>query len=348
MKSFIQKKKNTEFSSEIEPLIEDISKYYIYIKENTKYLKFFINSNADHFFKCLSQVIINSNKFYNDSLKSDIADYCSNFGESLNMIINSIYIDSNKIDANQFTDTKKKFYLDKVGELTKFCKERIHDKIQIFNISISIRRLNENKNLSRNGFTKLVEEINKENKENMDHIQKGNLEILEKFKENLKELIREIQKLGEYNMKKYKDMNSIDYDVHHHSFENQFIAEENLGLKLFDNNWFLVSACIPFVNYISVAALGLTSLIDWARGHEKEYEEFIKNYEKNLKENIDNYEFIVKRQIEKLSKESCDQIENIFAINGKDINKIQKNKDIFKNIGKTFENYLNELIINFQ
>ena len=109
LKSFIQKKKINEFSAEIEPLIEDISKYYIYIKENTKYLKFFINSNADHFFKCLSQVLINSNKFYNDSLKSDIADYCSNFGESLNMIINSIYMDSNKIDANQFTDSKKNF-----------------------------------------------------------------------------------------------------------------------------------------------------------------------------------------------------------------------------------------------
>ena len=182
----------------------------------------------------------------------------------------------------------------------------------------------------------------------MDLIQKGNLENLDDFKGQLKDLISEIQQLGKYNMKKYKDMNSIDYDLNHHSFEKQFIAEENLGLKLLDNNFFLVTACIPFVNYISTAAFGLTTLIDWARGHEKEYEEFIMNYEKNLKENIDNYEFIVKRQIDKLKKESCDQIENIFAINGKDINKIQKNKDIFKNIGKTFENFLNELIINYQ
>lgn len=51
---------------------------------------------------------MNSNKFYNNSLKSVIADYCKYFGDSLNNIINSIYLDSNKIDANEFTEQKKK------------------------------------------------------------------------------------------------------------------------------------------------------------------------------------------------------------------------------------------------
>ena len=51
------------------------------------------------------------------------------------------------------------------------------------------------------------------------------------------------------------------------------------------------------------------------KGHEKEFEEFNTNYEKKIKESINNYEFNTNRQIDKLKKESCDHIENIFVVN---------------------------------
>ena len=347
LKALIKKKYNV-FYPELEILIENISKYYIYIKENTKNLKFFINSNAGHFLECLTQVIMNSNKFYNDSLKSVIADYCINFGDSLNKIINSIYSDSTKIDPNEFTEQKKKIYLDAIEEKTKMYKMNIKTSINSFNYQLSIYKFRNNMKKTRNEFNKIVEDINKENKIIMDNIQKNNIETIEKYQEELKKMIKDIQQIGIYNMKKYKDTNKINFSLDHHNFEKRYYSEENLGLQLWDNGYFVASACIPVVNYISYIAFGLTTLIDWARGHEKEFEEFITNYEKNIKESLSNYEFNTYRQIDKLKKESIEQIENIFAINGKDIDKIQNNKDIFKNIGKAYEMLLSELIASYK
>ena len=202
--------------------------------------------------------------------------------------------------------------------------------------------------MTRNDFKKAVEKINKENKEDLDEIQEANKKIIEEYKEELKQLIKEIQQIGIYNMKKYKDTNSINYKLDHHEFQDNYYAEENMGVKLLDNTFFDVTLCIPFINSISYITLGLTSFIDWIRGHEKEYEEFIVNYKKHIQESIDNYKFNITRQIDKLKKECCEQIENIFAINGKDIDKIRNNKDIFKKIGKSYEMILNELITNFK
>ena len=42
-----------------------------------------------------------------------------------------------------------------------------------------------------------------------------------------------------------------------------------MRVKLLNNTFFDVTLCIPVVNYISYITLGLTSFIDWVRGHEK-------------------------------------------------------------------------------
>ena len=109
-----------------------------------------------------------------------------------------------------------------------------------------------------------------------------------------------------------------------------------MGIKLLDNTFFDVTLCIPFINSISYITLGLTSFIDWIRGHEKEYEEFIVNYKKHIQESIDNYKFNITRQIDKLKKECCEQIENIFAINEKILIKLE----IIKIFSKKSENLM--------
>ena len=52
----------------------------------------------------------------------------------------------------------------------------------------------------------------------------------------------------------------------------------------------VASSCIEAINFISYIAFGLTNLIDWVSGHEKEFEEFNTNYEKSIKESIYNNE----------------------------------------------------------
>ena len=347
-KSFLESYVKTNFlnyNPDIETLILDISKYYIFIKHHYEKLNFYVNSNAEHCFKTISDVFDNTKRFYKYELNSLISNCLINFGFDLNKIMKIIYNESSNIDPSAFTQEKRLYYLDKIDNLSKDVETIVSDKIQNFNLKSSIDRLRRHKKKTRDNFTNLANEIADSNNNQLKYIQADVSNILEQYKIGLDRIVNDLLEYGKKNMKKYNKSNNSDYYIDEQDFEKIFTSKKNIVEQMYDDSLLLpIMNCIPIVNFASFAFSGIAAFFDWARSHEEEYEAYIIDYEKNMKEKIESYENQVISSIIKMKNNIKNYVSNIFDINGEDIEILKQNKNLFNEIWKKFENILLEIV----
>ena len=347
-KSFLESYVKTNFlnyNPDIETLILDISKYYIFIKHHYEKLNFYVNSNAEHCFKTISDVFDNTKRFYKYELNSLISNCLINFGFDLNKIMKIIYNESSNIDPSAFTQEKRFYYLDKIDNLSKDVETIVSDKIQNFDLKSSIDRLRRHKKKTRDNFTNLANEIADSNNNQLKYIQADVSNILEQYKIGLDRIVNDLLEYGKKNMKKYNKSNNSDYYIDEQDFEKIFTSKKNIVEQMYDDSLLLpIMNCIPIVNFASFAFSGIAAFFDWARSHEEEYEAYIIDYEKNMKEKIESYENQVISSIIKMKNNIKNYVSNIFDINGEDIEILKQNKNLFNEIWKKFENILLEIV----
>lgn len=347
-KSFLESYVKTNFlnyNPDIETLILDISKYYIFIKHHYEKLNFYVNSNAEHCFKTISDVFDNTKRFYKYELNSLISNCLINFGFDLNKIMKIIYNEFSNIDPSAFTQEKRFYYLDKIDNLSKDFETIVSDKIQNFDLKSSIDRLRRHKKKTRDNFTNLANEIADSNNNQLKYIQADVSNILEQYKIGLDRIVNDLLEYGKKNMKKYNKSNNSDYYIDEQDFEKIFTSKKNIVEQMYDDSLLLpIMNCIPIVNFASFAFSGIAAFFDWARSHEEEYEAYIIDYEKNMKEKIESYENQVISSIIKMKNNIKNYVSNIFDINGENIEILKQNKNLFNEIWKKFENILLEIV----
>jgi len=345
--SFLESYVKTHFlniSPEINTLIVEISKYYIFIKHHYEKLNFYVNSNAEHCFKTISDVFENTKRFYKYELNTLISNCLINFGIDLNGIMKNIYNDSSQIDPNAFTPEKRLYYLDKIENLSKDIQFIINDKIHNFDLNSSINRLRSHKKKTRDAFTNLANEIAESNNNQLKFIQDDVSKLLEQYNIGLDKIVKELLEYAQKNLKKYRKSDYSGYNIDEQNFGNRFLSKRNIMEELYEDTFFPVLNFIPIINIGAVAFAGIAAFFDWARSHEEEYEEYIVNYEKNMKEKIENFEYQVRSSIIKKKNIIKNYVSNIFDINGEDLELLRRNKNLFNEIWKKFENILVEII----
>ena len=302
-KSFLESYIKSQFLNylpENEALLVDISKHYIFIKYHFEKLNFYVNSNAEHCFKTISDVFENSKRFYKYELNTLIYKCLLNFSQYLKRIMKGIYLRSSEIDPAEFTPEKRLSFLDKVDKLSKKVLLNVNDNIQsqYYNLDSSIKRLRKHKGMTRNDFTKIANEIAQSNNMLLKGIEKIISNIFEKYKKDILKIEKELHEIGRKNKDKYKKTDNSDHKPGDQNYEQEFRAKRNIMEEMYDEYIiFPIMNFIPFFNFGAIFAEGVIAFFDWFRSHEKEHEEYIVNYEKNLKEKIENYQYQVKSSI---------------------------------------------------
>ena len=345
--SFLESYVKTHFlniSPEINTLIVEISKYYIFIKHHYEKLNFYVNSNAEHCFKTISDVFENTKRFYKFELNTLISNCLINFGIDLNGIMKKIYNESSQIEPSAFTPEKRLYYLDKIENLSKDIQFIVNDKIHNFDLNSSIKRLRSHKKKTRDAFTNLANEIAVSNNNQLKYIQADVSKLLDQYNIGLDKIVNELLKDAQKNLKKYRKSDNSGFNIDEQNFEKIFKAKRNIIDELYDDTLFPVLNFIPIINFGAFAFAGIAAFFDWARSHEEEYEEYIVDYEKNMKEKIENFEYQVRSSIIKKKNIIINYISNIFDINGEDIELLRRNKNLFNEVWKKFENILVEII----
>ena len=90
-----------------------------------------------------------------------------------------------------------------------------------------------------------------------------------------------------------------------------------------------------------VALIG--GLIGHFQDHSEEHEKFIKEYENSVNDSLSIYEEKIKKNLKEIENYYCEQVRDIFLINGKDIEKIKSKEKIFKDVEKELEDFLSEI-----
>ena len=340
------KKKSLSLSPDIKTLLIDISKYYIYTKHHYNKLKFYVNSNAEHCFKTISDVFDNAKRFYKYELNTLISKCLINFGSDLNKIMKRIYNHSSQIDPSAFTQERRLYFLDKIDNISKEAESIVNENIQnqYDELNSSISRLRKNKNATRNDFTRIANEIAESNNKQLNFIKKYILNYLEKYKIKLEKIVKELLEFAKHNMNKYKKSNNSEHNLDEEDFQKNFKGQKNIVEELYEEPLLPILNCIPIVNIFTFSFTGIAAFIDWFRSHEEEYEKKIVEFEKEMKEKIGSFEYQVKSSIITMKNNTKNYISNIFDINSEDLDKLQKNKNLFNQISKIFENMLIEII----
>lgn len=339
-------KTHFNFSPNMKTLLVDISKYYLFIKHHYEKLNFYVNSNAEHCFRTISEVFDNTKRFYKYDLNILISNCLISFGNDLNKIMKRIYSTSSEIDPSAFTPERRLYFLNKIDKLSKEVQSIINDKIKIqyYNLDSSISRLRSHKKKTRNDFTFLSNEIAQSNNNQLKYIQDEISNVLEQYKIRLVKIVNELLEFAKHNMQKYIKSNNSDYNVEEQNFQKIFRPKRNIVEELYEDTFFPVLNYIPFVNIGALAFAGIAAFIDWCRSHEEEYEKFIVDYEKNMKEKIETLEYQVKSSIITMKNNTQNYVSNIFDVNSESLEILKRNKTLFNEIWKKYENILIEII----
>ena len=319
-----------------------ICKYYFYIKKNITLLPLYKNSNAKDFFKTLSNAINNAKIFYKDELKQKLVKGLCEFSSSLDEILSGINSDPSSIDRSFLTEENRLYYLGKINKLSISVTNNSNNEIENFDLNSSISKLRKNKNLKRKDFSNLANGVTKDNANELKNIQNNVSNILKKYKNDLNRIIKEI--FNELIKRNKHNTSSSSNKSFEQNFEENFKSQDNLGGKLYENILFEIGLFIPIVNVFEHAIAGIVAFFDWFRDHSEEYEIFIKDYEKNIKQKLEIYKYETKSYIKDMEEEYKKKVSDIFYVNGQDYDNLMKDKNVFYEIKKNFENMLKEII----
>ena len=337
-KNVVEKKRNK--------FAEKIAKYYYYIINNPTSLYSYNESGFKNMKYYLTNILLHSMKFYQESLKKSMANYLGKICESFIQIKNAIYLETKNIDVDYFANNEniELNFLSDLKEKTETKLKKIFEKCEN-EIMKSLANLNNNLNDFRNDFEK------KENAMIEEAIRIYNLK-LEKINEEIKQMLTKIQAkiifIKSHSSKRNVLNDSFeDYHLKSNDLEVKGQTVRNFLEKSYDIPAMQVTVFIPYVNLIALAIPLFGGLIDFMRDHSEEFKaeiNRIKNIFKfDIKKNLNNtLEYVNK--VYNIQKE---QIKDLFKINGYDLQKIQKNKKQLIIIIDNFEKFLRELLSTY-
>ena len=206
-------------------------------------------------------------------------------------------------------------------------------------IKLNINRMHQNKDKSRNDFQGESKKITNENSEILKNYQEEINKIITEFTTKMKIFTDAIKNLAKSNMNKYENYNNLSVEQINHTLSTYIREEKNIVEKMMDNTTFLVISCIPIINLAQWGIASIVGIFDYLRSHKEEFEGIIKEYEKKVNQNISIFQDNVENNIKSIEKNACEIIQNIFMINGNDLNKIKNNQKTFETIIDDLENY---------
>ena len=315
--------------------IKKISKLYLYIKELSKLFNKYESSNAEHFFESLSKVIKESNKFYTYDLQKSEIQYFIKLNHKLSEILKSINKKSGKINPDDYTKEKEEKSLNDVINIFEEFSTRINIITQNLKQTINnnITKMLENKNKNAKEFNLFVIDIAKENQNILENNKNEIKKIFIELIKTLQEYIKRIKGLSEEKSNQFymEDFNlSLTTDIK----EANPVFIEKIIDSLFQYLYFKNT----FLNNIVNTILGL--FVD----HSKEHEKFIREYQNNITGSLSIYLEKIERILKNYEHYYCEEVKNIFLINGKDLKKIKKNKTIFEDVNQEFEDFLSSIV----
>jgi len=322
---------------------EKIAKYYYYIINNPTSLCCYNESGFENMKYYLTNILLNSMKFYQKSLKQSMAKHLGKICESFIQIKNAIYLETKNIDVDYFANNEN-IELKFLSDLKEETETKLND---IFGeceneIMKSLASLNNNLNNFRNDFEK------KENAMIEESIRIYNLK-LKKINEAIKQMMTKIQAKiifikSHASKRNILNANLEDYQLKSNNLKVKGKAVMNFLEKSYEIPAMQVTVFIPYVNLIAFAIPLFGGIIDFMRDHSEEFKEEI-NRIKNI------FKFDIKRKLKntleyvnKIYITQKEQIKDLFKINGYDLQKIQKNKKQLIIIIDNFEKFLTELL----
>ncbi len=211
----------------------------------------------------------------------------------------------------------------------------MHNMKQI--IKSKIGNMREHKDKKRDDFNEIATKIAEEN----NNVLEGNKEIINnintEFKNFCEAYVQSIKDLTKH--KQYESSNSLSLENNDDSSLTTTIQQENN----FAYN-VLIESDMNIIFKIAASPVALIGgIFDRFRDHSEEYEKFIKDYENSVNDSLSIYEEKTDATLKQIEKFYCEQIKDIFSVNGKDLKKIKDNENLFKNVDKEFENLLSSL-----
>ena len=319
--------------------IEEISKLYLYIKEISKVFNLYVSSNSKNFFESLLKVITESNKFYINELQISEIHYFIKLNQKLSDILESISEKSSEINPDFFTEENEKKIINEIKEKTKNILQMINDKIYGSKLLINsnIRSMHQHINKYRTKFNKVATDIADNNYKILEDNKYIINEIVEKFKIMLEKYIEDIKKQSKND--KYENLNILSLDEIKPSLSTYIYQENNFAYDVLiesDMNIIFKMAAAPF----AIVGGIIGSLLD----HSEEHKNIIKDYEKSVNDSLSIYEEKIEKNVKEIENYYCEQVKDIFSINGEDLKKIKNNENLFKEVDKEFENFLSSLV----
>ncbi len=83
-------------------------------------------------------------------------------------------------------------------------------------------------------------------------------------------------------------------------------------------------------------------IIGHFKDHSEEHENFIRDYEDRVNDTLSIYKEKVEKNIKDIENYYCEQVKDIFSINGEDLKKIKNNLQILNDVVKEFEKLLSQ------
>ena len=222
---------------------------------------------------------------------------------------------------------------------TKLTLNRILNNINIIKESIkqTISRMREYKGKNRDDFNKIATQKAKENYKNLEENKNEIKKIIDKHIKTLEAYIQSIKDLTKNN--EYQNSNSLSLDEIKSKLTTHIRQENNFAYDI------LVESDMNVAFKIAAAPVALIGgLIGHFQDHSEEHEKFITEYEKSVNDSLSIYQEKIEKNIKEIENYYCEQVRDIFLINGKDIQKIKSKEKIFKDVEKEFEDFLSDMV----
>jgi len=339
------------------PIIEDIIKMYLFIKDSIYYSKIYIKSNAQDFFYKIKNQFILSKFFYEESLKTLAIKYLLNLYSSFEFM--KIKILQEEIDI-KFTNEEFIKTKENLENVYKIEKEKIKEYIDSTIIEM------------KNEYDKLINDIKKGTTTMYEESLKNTSKKIEKHKFNLESKINdEIPKfrtrllkqlnliteklkrisVNKGNLSSYDLFKSIN-DAEMKTFE--WMGKGSLGLLVLDLGFLGFSAATTvavegaavaitsfghaFFSLATLASLGVGAAIGLAIPYtihggftlykkfveKKKYIELISNAKKELEKSLSNYEENINIILKKITDDIELAVKRFFLIQNVKLDGIKK------------------------
>ena len=304
------------------------------MKNNPSEFNFYKSSGFSDFKKYMLHFLLNSNQYNQKSLKLEVAKFFEFLSKKFILIKTSLKYNERENDKEYFNNEENErnilniiyIIIDKESKIikNKFINSKINIKKCILELKNHLKDTRGDFTKKENAILEEVQEICQNNNNEINYI----LNYISKTYKNLISDILEHTKLNHENeIDQLNIYNSINIEGH---------EEDNFATKFYDETPIKVMLCIPFVNYIPLAIMGIGGIIDHFINHSDEYLREINRIIDISNEEMDNNLDEIIRKVNSIESNFSNKIKDIFQINRAVSEKNWKN---YSQIIKAIENY---------